>query len=94
MPAMFTEFFVDKSSSYGRIGKVKSKDQTINHLTSLIQKEVGFFNRWYVGQRTEKEACEKAAKKIYKYLNKKFGPFDYSEYDFTQEIRKINQSYK
>lgn len=68
---------------------MKSKQQTINHLSFLIQKEVGFFNGWRVSEEAEKEACQDAAKKIYRYLDKKFGPFDYSEISYARPRPKV-----
>lgn len=38
------------------------------HMADLIQGEVGFFNGWKVSEETEREACEKAAQKISRYL--------------------------
>lgn len=51
---------------------MKTQIQLINHLTKIIQREVGYFNGWHVSDEAEKESCEKAAAKVLKYLNGKF----------------------
>jgi len=42
----------------------------VQYFANLIQREVSFFNGWYVSERAEREACEAAARKIVRYLNK------------------------
>jgi len=52
--------------------------KTVGHITNLIADEVGFFNGWQVSRETMLDACEKAAKRIERYLKRKhmreFGP--------------------
>ena len=49
----------------------KEYQKIINHCTKIIRGEVGYFNGWSVSEESEKKACEKAAAKILKYLQKK-----------------------
>ena len=42
------------------------------HLVNQIRKEVSFFNGWRVSEDREREACEKAADRAIRYLEKKF----------------------
>ena len=41
------------------------------HLIDIIEREVSFFNGWAVTQETQRNACEKAATKARRYLEKK-----------------------
>lgn len=38
------------------------------HVAKLIRREVSFFNGWWVEEETVQKACEKAAKKVLRYL--------------------------
>lgn len=49
-----------------------NKEHIIKHCVKLIREEVSFFNGWWVSEKVESESCEKAAKKIFKYLDKKY----------------------
>jgi hypothetical protein len=53
------------------MAQVKRKHAKLGHLTKLIEQEVSFFNGWHASERNVAKACEKAAKKILRYLGRK-----------------------
>lgn len=40
------------------------KDTETQKLAKIIQSKVNFFNGWWVDEKTEREACEKAARAV------------------------------
>jgi hypothetical protein len=48
--------------------KKEFREPDVEHMADLIQSEVSFFNGWNVSKRTEREACNIAARNIGAYL--------------------------
>ena len=42
------------------------------HVAKLIRNEVEYFNGWTVSEEAVQEACEKAAEKVERYLERKW----------------------
>lgn len=42
-----------------------------DYIASLIEEEVSFFNGWSVTKETQREACEKAAERVLRYIKPK-----------------------
>ena len=43
----------------------------IEHAAKLISQEVSFFNGWWVDEDTKQKACEDAARKVIKYMERR-----------------------
>jgi len=43
----------------------------IEHAAKLISREVSFFNGWWVDEDTKQKACEDAARKVIKYMERR-----------------------
>lgn len=41
------------------------REQKIEKIADIIQSHVGYFNGWWVDDESERESCERAAKKIF-----------------------------
>ena len=51
--------------------KEKQKHASIKHITKIIESEVSWFNGWATSESSMHESCQKATKKILRYLRKK-----------------------